>query len=345
MTALRFGVIGCGGIGELRAKALRAAGMPLAAAADADAGKARALAGRHGAAIEADWRALVARADVDAVLVATPHHLHAEMTLAALAAGKHVLCEKPLACTPDEGRQMVAAAVAAGRFLATGFNYRFFPSVRKARAVLDAGTIGPLDHIRAYGGYSAATLGQAWVRDATVSGGGALHDIGIHLLDLTNYFLGGITEAQGVASGRVWQYPGCEDTGFVLLRGPDGQIASVGASWTEWRGYYFGLELHGVRGCIEVSCFPTTTRVMSAAQLGGRTRCRRYLFPLAHLREKLFTYRAIVVDSFIAELCAFAAAVRGEPSAVATGRDGLLALEVAHAAARSVPADLAAATG
>ena len=105
--------------------------------------------------MEREWRNLLRRDEVDAVIVSTPPSLHAEMCIEALESGKHVLCEKPLARTPDECKSIFKAAEKSGRFLATGFNYRFYPSVHKARALLDAGVIGELNHIRSYSGYSA----------------------------------------------------------------------------------------------------------------------------------------------------------------------------------------------
>src|SRR5581483_1093623 len=108
---------------------------------DVDEGRLRSVAGT-GVAAERDWHALVRRDDVDAVIVSTPPSLHAQMSIEAFESGKHVLCEKPLARTPDECRQMMYAAEKAGRFLATGFNYRFYPSILKAREFLDAGLIG-----------------------------------------------------------------------------------------------------------------------------------------------------------------------------------------------------------
>src|SRR4051812_617644 len=129
--SFRYGLIGCGEIGKLRAEGLRRSGRDLKAVSDLDS--ARAVRVASGAALERDWRDLITRPDVDAVIVSTPPSLHAEMTIAALRAGKHVLCEKPLARTVEECGAMVAAAHETGRFLATGFNYRFYPSVLKAR--------------------------------------------------------------------------------------------------------------------------------------------------------------------------------------------------------------------
>jgi predicted dehydrogenase len=338
---LRFALLGCGDIGILRAAALaRTPGCRLTVACDVDATKAGAGARKAGGASPmTDWREAVRRPDVDAVIVSTPPMLHLEMARAAFEAGKHVLCEKPLARTPDECRAMVAAADGAGRRLATGFNYRFYPSFAEARAQLDSGIIGDLDHVRAYGGYSATSHNQPWVHDAGTVGGGALRDIGIHLIDLTRDFLGDVQDVQGAASGDIWKYPGCEDNGFAILRSSAGRLATVQASWTEWRKYQFRIELVGSRGCIEATCFPMMTRVTWAQETAGRTRRRTNWFPRTAVGEKVGSYRWVVVESFVKEFEAFAAHVAGRPSRIATGEDGARAVEIAFAAAGGTQAD------
>ncbi len=338
-AAVRFALIGCGDIGILRAKALaRTPGCRLVVAADTDPAKAQAVASLvPGTTAVTDWRAAVRRADVDAVIVSTPPSLHEEMTVTSLEAGKHVLCEKPLARTPDECRRMVAAAERTGKRLATGFNYRFYPSFKRARELLDSGVIGELDHIRSYGGYSATSHNQPWVHDAATVGGGALRDIGIHLIDLTRDFLGDVVAVQGAASGRVWKYPGCEDNGFALLKNSKGNLAAVHASWTEWRRYQFRVEIYGTRGCIRATCFPMMTQVVWAGETGGRSQSKTDWFPRFALGEKLRSYRWVVVESFVEELAAFASSIRGEPSRVASGADGLRAVEIAFAAAGTIP--------
>lgn len=330
---MRFGLIGCGGIGELRAAALAQMGPhQLMVVNDLDLHRAQSLATRYGASTIKDWGMLLERDDVDAVIVSTPPSLHAEMSIAALQAEKHVLCEKPLARTTDECRQMIEAAEENDRFLATGFNYRFYPSMLKARELLDSGIIGELDHIRSYTGYSASDHGRAWLHDAEVMGGGALQDNGIHLIDLTCYFLGDVADVKGFASNNVWGYDGCEDNGFVLLKSETGRIASIQASWTEWRGYRLLLELYGVRGCIRAFCFPMLTQVYWAQELGGQTKRKHFLFPKTQLMEKLKSYRWVVTRSLVQELDAFVRAVHGEDTAVATGTDGLQATSIAHEA-------------
>ena len=335
---MRYGLIGCGGIGALRAAALgQTPGARLVAVSDVDPERARALAAGHGAAVEPDWRRLVERADVDAVFVSTPPNLHADMAIGALEAGKHVLVEKPLAREPLEARAMMAAAASARRHLATGFNYRFYPSVVRARELMASGRIGELDHIRSYAGYSATDHNPPWVHDAGVMGGGALRDNGIHLIDLTRLFLGDVAEVKGFATDHVWGFPQCEDNGFALLRGTGGRIASLHASWNEWRGYQLLVEIYGTRGCIRTWCFPMKTEVTWSAERAGRMRRKTDRFLGTMAMEHLKSYRWVVVQSFVAEQQEFERATRGEPSLAATGRDGLKALEVAHAVAHAPP--------
>ncbi len=330
---MRLGLIGCGGIGQWRAEAAaKSPALRLAAVNDADAGRAATTASKYSARVERDWRDMVRRDDIDAVIVSTPPWLHAEMCIEALAAGKHVLCEKPLARTAEECREMVSAARRCGRLLATGFNYRFFPSVMKARELLDSGLIGELDHIRAYAGYSAADHNHDWLRDAGSMGGGALRDNGIHLIDLTRYFLGEVDEVAGFGSNGVWGFSGSEDNGMAVLRSREGKIASLHASWTEWRGYRFQIELYGARGCIRLWCFPILVQAVWSPERAGKMRSKRFYFPKTHLMEHLFTYRWVGVQSFIREMEAFRDAVNGGANPLATGVDGMRAVEIAEGA-------------
>jgi predicted dehydrogenase len=163
-----------------------------------------------------------------------------------------------------------------------------------------------------------------------VVGGGALRDNGIHLIDLTRYFLGEVVEVKGYVSDAVWRFPGCEDNGFALLRSATGKTAILQASWTEWRGYRFAIELYGARGCIRASCFPMYADVVWSERTGGPTRRKRYPFPLTFLMEHLRSYRWVVVQSFVEELAAFSQAIRGATTRIGTGLDGVRAVEIAH---------------
>ena len=162
--------------------------------------------------------------NADAIILAVPPAFHEKLGLACLRAGKHLLSEKPLATTVESCEALVGAAVEAGVSLATGFNLRYTRAAVLARRLLDEGAIGQLDHIRAFHGHpGGGEFTHNWICDASVSGGGALMDNGIHLIDLTRWFLGGVQNTHGFATNHVWQKPGCEDNGFLLLQSDAGR--------------------------------------------------------------------------------------------------------------------------
>jgi predicted dehydrogenase len=169
----------------------------MAALCGRDAGAARTAAERYGwQSAETDWRALIARDDVQLVDICAPGDVHAEVAIAALDAGKHVLCEKPLANTVAEAEAMCEAAARAARHgvqAMIGFNYRRVPAIALARQLAAAGRIGTVRHVR------AAYL-QDWLADPVSpltwrlqrerAGSGALGDIGAHAVDLAQYLAG-----------------------------------------------------------------------------------------------------------------------------------------------------------
>ncbi len=330
---MRFGLIGCGWAGEMRASALaRLPGFRLVAVADQDSARTLSLSKAYGTATETDWKALTRREDLEALIVSTPPPLHAEMCIKALEGGKHVLCEKPLARTPAECRQILDAAERSGRVLATGFNLRFYPGIVKAREIFDAGLIGELDHIRSYAGHPGGSeFTHPWVHDAAVMGGGALLDNGIHVIDLTHYFLGDVAEVKGYTTGNVWGFAGCEDNGFALLRNSAGKVAFLHASWSEWTGYRIAIDVYGTRGCVRASYPPMMVRVVQMDKPGGRPRRSFYLFPKLQIVERLRSYRWTVRQSFMKEFEAFAKAALGEKTPLALGLDGLRSVQIAHA--------------
>jgi predicted dehydrogenase len=145
---------------------------------------------------ETDWRRLVERDDLDLIDICTPGDTHAEIAIAALDAGKHVLCEKPLANTVEEAQAMVAAAeraAARGVRAMVGFTYRRVPAIALARRLVEAGRIGEIRHVRAQ--YLQDWLADAeaplsWRLDKEKAGSGALGDIGAHIIDLTQFITG-----------------------------------------------------------------------------------------------------------------------------------------------------------
>jgi predicted dehydrogenase len=202
MEELRVGMVGYAFMGKAHALAWRNAprffDLPLrptlAVLCGRSAGPLRAAADRFGFAdTETDWRRLVARDDIDVVDICTPGDSHGAIAVAALEAGKHVLCEKPLANTVAEAERMAAAAGrSAGRSM-VGFNYRRVPALALARRLIAGGRLGTLHQVR-------AQYLQDWIVDpefplvwrlrADTAGSGALGDIGAHIIDLAQYLTG-----------------------------------------------------------------------------------------------------------------------------------------------------------
>jgi predicted dehydrogenase len=329
---VRFGVIGAGVIGQLRARSI--ADHPattLVAVADTDAANAARAAGRSGARVLEDYRPLVEDPQIEAVIVSTPVHLHEAMAVAALSAGKHVLCEKPLSNSVDSCRRMLDAARAHGRTLATGFNHRYYPSIKFLKRAIVDGRIGTLDHLRVFGGHDGLSNFRADWNYKGVSGGGAMMDVGIHMTDLARYIIGEVRDVYGVASNRIWHVEGSEDNAMAILRGEGGVSAAYQATWTEWKGYRFFVEAYGDRGMVRAYYAPMFNLLITQDRPGGPRATQRQFYPEIILREKLKGWTTTAYLSFQEELVDFLRLIRGESGAIADGWSGLRAVEIAHA--------------
>ncbi|MDT9695476.1 Gfo/Idh/MocA family oxidoreductase [Streptomyces sp. P17] len=283
---LRVGMVGYAFMGAAHSQGWRTVGrvfdLPrrpvLAAICGRDAAAVGAAAHRHGwAAAETDWRALIARDDVDLVDICTPGDSHAEIAVAALAAGKHVLCEKPLANTVEEASVMADAAEAAyriGQLAMVGFNYRRVPATALARRMVAEGRIGALRHVR-------VTYLQDWLVDPEFpltwrlrkeyAGSGSLGDLGAHIVDLAQYVAGerlagvsaltetfvrerplpgassGLSAVSGAGTGTVT----VDDAALFTARFPSGALASFEATrYATGRKNALRLELNGERGSL-----------------------------------------------------------------------------------------------
>lgn len=337
-TPLRVGLIGAGMIGQLRARAIdQVPGLRLVAVAEPRAELAQTITRRRSEVRHlTEGLALANEPDIDAVIVATPPNSHLRLGVACLSAGKHVLCEKPLAPTPEDAEALVRAAEDAGVHLATGFNLRYTRAALLARQLLDAGTIGALDHIRAFHGHPGGQeFTHPWVFDQRVTGGGALMDNGIHLIDLTRWFLGGVTSVTGYATHHVWQKAGCEDNGFLLLKNPQDRVAMLQASWTEWRGYHYRIELYGTKGYIRFG-YPPMHLVHGVRAASGRVRRHRYLFPVYQVLERVRGWQWGLVESLARELESWVGTIASGAAGPASGHDGREAVRIAHAAQRVI---------
>jgi predicted dehydrogenase len=335
---MQFGLIGAGCIGQLRAQALaRIHGAKLVAVTEIDQQRATQAAAPARARVCRDVAELLGLDQVEAVIVSTPPQFHEEAVLTALAAGKHVLCEKPLSNSLEACRRMLEAAQESGKTLATGFNHRYFPAIRFLKQTLADGVIGKLDHVRAFAGHEGLSQFRApWEYDRAVIGGGALMDVGIHLIDLTAYILGDVREVFGMTSNRVWNLPGSEDNGFAILRSASGTVATLHATWSEWKGYRFYVEAYGDKGMVRAYYAPMMNLLIEKPTAESKPRRRFLFYPMNAIREKLFGWQSTVIETFRQELIDFITLSRGgEPGRVADGYAGFRAVEIANAVYRS----------
>jgi len=251
MEMIRAAVVGRGLIGDKRAKASK--DVQIVVCCDVDEGRAHGLAGQiPGAESSTDWRATVERQDVDLVFVATVHDMLAPIAAGAAAAGKHVLIEKPAARCGAELAAVREASEQSGALVRIGFNHRYHRAFRKAREIFDAGVLGELMFIRGrYGHGGRPGYDKEWRAVPEKSGGGELVDQGMHLVDLARWFLGDFSEVKGFTGTYFWDMP-VEDNAFLLLRTPGGQVASLHATWTEWKNL-FSFEIYGRNAKVEIS--------------------------------------------------------------------------------------------
>jgi predicted dehydrogenase len=289
-NVLRVGMVGYAFMGAVHAHAWRNAhrffDLPVTPELTAIAGRNKeavnAAAERLGfASVETDWHALVERDDIDLIDICTPGDSHAVIAVAALEAGKHVLCEKPLANTVEEAEQMAAAARAAaarGAWAMCGFTYRRTPALALARRLVEAGRIGTVRQVRAQ--YLQDWLHDpdapmTWRLDKAKSGSGALGDLGAHLVDTTQWLTGqAITGVSAILETFVTSRPlsgeraglgGHGDTGADAPRGEvtvddaalftarftDGAIATFEATrFALGRKNALRVEINGTAGSI-----------------------------------------------------------------------------------------------
>ena len=247
---MNIGIIGCGAVGQGRAQQL--AGARLVHCADVDLSRARYVASfSPGCLAGKDWRELLARADIDAVIVATPQDSHVEIARAAISAGIHVLIEKPAARHVDELLGLPQLAAEHNVCVRVGFNLRYHRAFQQARRLVDSGILGPLLFVRArYGHGGRLGLASEWRAQPQRSGGGELIDQGVHLIDLARWFLGEFVEVNGFAHTYFWDMP-VDDNAFMVLKTATYQVAFLHVSCTEWKNT-FSWELYGRGGKLQV---------------------------------------------------------------------------------------------
>jgi len=319
---MKVGLIGAGLQGKRRARALQAFDVAeLVIVADTNLERAKLLSEKTRCLTTTDWREVVARKDVETVMICTPPHLHRSMCIEALKQGKHVLCEKPLARILDEAREVVKVAKQNDLKLKCGFNLRHHPAIRQAERWVRLDAIGELMFIRCrYGIIGRPNYEKDWRMNSEISGGGQVMDQGMHILDLARWFLGDFDSVFGSLQTEFWD-SSVEDNAFILLHTKRGQVASIHVSWTQWKNL-FSFEVFGKDGYIIVE------------GLGGSYGTEKLMLGKRSLeepfKEEMTEFRG-EDHSWQEEWQEFAAAIKENREPLGSGNDGLQALSLASA--------------
>ena len=256
---LKVGLIGAGGISRQHLPAFREfpEDVQLTAVCDVREDAAHARAAEAGVeAVYTDVDRLLAEADIDAVDICTTHNTHHDLTLAAAAAGKHILLEKPMACSIDEARAMVTAADEAGVTFMVGQVLRFLPHYQEARSIIQSGELGAIWAARSDSWYAALLPGSIhpsdwWGFDKQYNGGGALIMVAVHQVDLLRYWIGDVRRV----TARSWtDQPllknGAEDRVVATLEFENGAIGHASTSYSSRTPWSWQLVVLGEEGTI-----------------------------------------------------------------------------------------------
>lgn len=333
---MKIGIVGCGAIAKNR-QAPEFFANPdceIGGFYDVDPARSAALAAQYGGEAFASLGAMLADAGIDSVSICSANRFHCEQTLAALAAGKNVLCEKPMAMTEEEGEKMAAAAKASGKKLMVAQSQRYDPAHMRAKEILESGALGRVVSFRtefghsgpeAWAGYKEGKL--FWYFDPAGAGYGALGDIGVHKADLVRW-LTGEEVAEVSAFTATTDKKACgrpipvEDNAAVCLRMANGIVGTMQLSWTQYGRDANSTVICCEKGQVRLYCRPD--EAMEVIHADGR--CE--VFPIKEIWDSYGRHNSGIIDAFVA------CVVHDTPVPV-TAEDGLAAVRVIEACKRS----------
>ena len=269
MKQVRYGVIGGGAIAQRRhlPEGHQNPASTIAAIADPVQERVEALAKQYGAKPYPDYERMLQDAELDAVVVAGPNGMHAKMSIDALKAGKHVLCEKPMATSREDAKAMIRAAEETGKFLMIGLNQRLMPPHVRAKELLDSGRLGkPLAFRTAFKhtgpeGWSIDGA-KSWFFEKSSAFLGVTGDLGVHKADLMRWLLGQEFEQVGGfistldKRGPDGQLIELDDNAYLTLKTSEGAIGSMIFSWTNYGAEENYTVIYCEKGALSIGADP-----------------------------------------------------------------------------------------
>lgn len=255
---------------------------------------------------------------VDAVIICSENALHAQYTLAAAKAGKHVMCEKPLATTLDDAHEMVSVCQAQNVVLQTAFPIRFSTPVVRGKEIIDSGALGK---IVAINGTNHGRMPPGWFLDPELAGGGAVFDHTVHVVDIMRWYLGSeVREVYAEIDSALHEGIQIDDMGMLTMEFEDGTIATLDPSWSRPKTFpTWGdvtLKVVGTKGTLTVDAFGQAGEIFSD-----------------ELGHSQYFFWGDDADYFLVK--DFIACIREGKEPRASGMDGLRATEVALGAYRA----------
>lgn len=325
---IKVGIVGMGKMGGIRyEEATKNPNLTVTALCDVVPGLEQAYPDQ---VIYDDYQKLIHEANVDAVIICTYNHIAPLVVKEALAAGKHVFCEKPPARTIAEMQSVIEVEKAHPELvLMYGFNHRKHYSIMEAKSIINAGHFGNILWMRGvYGKAGGLYFPESWRNDAELSGGGILIDQGIHMVDLFLYFCGDFQHVQSLTTNSFWRLP-VEDNAFAILRNDNNQVALLHSSATQWK-HTFSLEICLENGYINLQGILSSTRSYGDETLTyARREFENETHSLGKPREETIYFG--IDDSWRLEFDDFVAAILyDQPVESGSSEDAMRALALVH---------------
>ncbi|WP_421383966.1 Gfo/Idh/MocA family protein [Bacillus salacetis] len=332
MKKIKIGVIGCGSIAQHRhlPEYMNNKYVEIAAVCDIVEERVQKVADQYGARGYTQYEELLANADVEAVSICTPNYLHAPITVAALKAGKHVLCEKPMATSSEEAQEMIQAAEGSGKKLMIAHNQRFVPSHQKAKKLIESGEIGKIYSFRSAFGHGgpegwSADGKDSWFFKKSEAFIGAMGDLGVHKTDLLRYILGEeFAEVGSFIETTAKADADVDDTAVCVLKTESGIIGTLAASWSYVSKEDNSTIIYGEKAILRLEDDPVHSLIVQYAtgevvkyELGG-----------IQTNEEGGQRNSHVIEQFVG-------AIVNDTEPAVTGDEGMKSLQVVLAALES----------
>ncbi|KAA0965602.1 Gfo/Idh/MocA family oxidoreductase [Sporosarcina sp. ANT_H38] len=332
MGKLKIGVIGCGSIAKFRHLPEYSTNekVEIVAVCDIVEDRVNEVAERYNAKAYKNYEDLLADESIDAVSVCLPNYLHAPVSIAALNTGKHVLCEKPMATSYEEGKQMIEAASNNNKKLMIGHNQRFVSSHEKAKALIVSGELGKIYSFRTAFGHPGPERWsidgrESWFFNKDKAFIGAMGDLGVHKTDLMRYILGEeIIEVAGFVETNAKKDTDIDDNAVCILKTESGIIGTLTASWAYTAESDNSTIIYGEKAILRLEDDPKYSLIVQYT----KGEVVNYELGAIQTNEEGGQHTSHVIDHFVS-------AVLNDTEVPVSGEEGLKSLEVVLAVLRS----------